>query len=114
VLTEPHGSTTISASRGWASPARGNGGNDDSSLAAIWHAPEPVMLAAGADGERLVARVRAIIIALLLVTPTYKFIVSPEYSVYFWGFWVTVFGAVEAAFVLAVLRWFEYRRGWVS
>ena len=67
------------------------------------------MLAAGAEGERLVARVRAIVIALLLITPTWKVITTPENPIYFWGFWVTVIGALEAAFVLAVLRWSEYR-----
>lgn len=78
-------------------------------LLQFWRAPGPIMLAAGADGEMLMARVRALIVALLLITPTYKVIVSPEYPVYFWGFWIVVFGAVEAAFVLAVLYWHEYR-----
>lgn len=67
------------------------------------------MLAAGADGEILIARLRAVIVTLLLIAPTYKIIVSPEYPVYFWGFWIAIFGAVEAAFVLAILRWYEYR-----
>lgn len=75
----------------------------------FWHGPGPIMLAAGADGEILIARLRALIVALILIAPTYKIIVSPGYPVYFWGFWIAVFGAVEAAFVLAILRWWEYR-----
>lgn len=70
--------------------------------------PVPIMLAAGSEGETLIARMRVIIIVLLLVTPTYKIIIHPDYPVYFWGFWVTVIGAVEAVTVLAILRWQGY------
>ena len=71
-----------------------------------WLAPDEVLVAAGAEGERIVSRARLIIITLLLITPTYKVIVTPESPVFFWGFWITVAAAVSA---VGVHLWLKNR-----
>ena len=69
-----------------------------------WHRPDPALSAAGLEGEWLVARVRLISIALLLITPTWKIIVYPEVPVFVWGFGVdnTVRGFAAVAKKLVV------------
>lgn len=74
-----------------------------------WLAPDEVLVAAGAEGERIVSRARLVIISMLLITPTYKVLVSPESPVFFWGFWITVAAAVSAVVVHLWLKARGYR-----
>jgi diguanylate cyclase (GGDEF)-like protein len=73
----------------------------------IWHRPDPALAAAGVEGEWLVARVRLVVLTLLLITPTYKLIEYPEVAIFVWGFFVTLIGALAALGI-----WWVLRRGW--
>ncbi|MGH8175448.1 MAG: GGDEF domain-containing protein [Steroidobacter sp.] len=73
---------------------------------AFWQRPDPALAAAGIEGELLVARVRLVAMALLLITPTWKVFQYPEVPVFFWGFWVTFTAALAA---LAI--WWTLHRG---
>jgi diguanylate cyclase (GGDEF)-like protein len=75
-------------------------------LDAFWQRPDPALAAAGVEGEFLVARVRLVAMALLLITPTWKLIAYPEVPVFVWGFWVTF-----AASLAALAIWWALRRG---
>jgi diguanylate cyclase (GGDEF)-like protein len=72
----------------------------------FWQRPDPALAAAGVEGEVLVARVRLVAMALLLITPTWKLIRYPQVPVFVWGFWVTFIAAIAA---LAI--WWTLRRG---
>jgi diguanylate cyclase (GGDEF)-like protein len=73
---------------------------------APWQRPDPALAAAGVEGEWLVARVRLVAMALLLITPTYKLIIYPQVPVFVWGFWVTFIAALAA-----IAIWWTLRRG---
>ena len=76
-------------------------------MLAFWQQrPDPALAAAGVEGEVLVARVRLVAMALLLITPTWKLFRYPEVGIFVWGFWVTFVAAVAA---LAI--WWTLRRG---
>ncbi len=70
----------------------------------FWTRPNTAMLAAGAEGERRVASVRVVVVALLLITPTYRLIEYPHEPVFFWGFLVTAAAMVFALTVFLYLR----------
>ena len=78
-----------------------------------WHRPDPALAAAGVDGEWLVARVRLVILALLLITPTWKVIHYPNVPVYIWGFAATLAGAVAAVAIWMRLMFGQWRR-WIG
>ncbi len=69
-----------------------------------WHRPDPALAIAGIEGEWLVARVRLVVMTLLLITPTVKIIQYPDIPVFFWGLVVTSVGAVVAFVIYAMLR----------
>jgi hypothetical protein len=71
---------------------------------ALWQRPDPALAAAGVEGEWLVARVRLVAMALLLITPTYKLVVYPHVPVFVWGFWVTFTAALAALAIWRALR----------
>jgi diguanylate cyclase (GGDEF)-like protein len=74
-------------------------------LRQFWSAPDPLLIAAGQEGEALVARIRLVVIALLLITPVWKLLfIDPDYAVYRWGFAVTLAGFVAAIAVWVLLR----------
>ena len=75
----------------------------------FWQAPDQVLVEAGAEGEWLVARLRVVIVALLLITPLYRFLANPDVSEYAWGLGVTVFAFASALAVYLALRRGEYR-----
>jgi len=70
----------------------------------IWRRPDPALAAAGVEGEWLVARVRLVILTLLLITPTWKLIHYPEVPVFVWGFAFTFIGALVALTIWWILR----------
>lgn len=74
------------------------------------HRPDPALATAGVEGEWLVARVRLIILTLLLITPTWKLIHYPTVPVFVWGFVCTFVGALMALSIWWILR----RGGWHS
>ena len=79
----------------------------------IWARPDPALAAAGVEGEFVVARVRLVAMALLLIAPTWNVVQHPELRMNVTGFLVTVF----ASFV-AVGIWWALSRGqwrpWIS
>ncbi len=77
-----------------------------SNMEAFRRRPDPALAAAGLEGEMLVARVRLVVMTLLLVTPTWKLVKYPEVPIFVWGFGVT-FGAALAALGI----WWLLRRG---
>jgi two-component system cell cycle response regulator len=82
-------------------------------LRQFWSAPDPLLIAAGQEGEALVARIRLVVIALLLITPVWKLFIDPDYAVYRWGFAVTLAGFVAAAIVFVLLRT-RHHGAWLS
>jgi diguanylate cyclase (GGDEF)-like protein len=69
-----------------------------------WHRPDPALAIAGIEGEWLVARVRLVVMTLLLITPTYKIIEYPDVPVFFWGLIITAIGALVALVIWEMLR----------
>ena len=43
----------------------------------FWRGPDAAMLVAGGEGERQVAYVRLLVVALLMITPLYRLIINP-------------------------------------
>ena len=74
--------------------------------ASFWSRPDPALAAAGIEGETLVARVRLLAMALLLISPTVKLVRAGDDPVNRWGFVVTLTAAVAA-----VAIWWLLRRG---
>ena len=70
----------------------------------FWHRPDPALAAAGIEGEWLVARVRIVAMALLLITPTWKVIQYPEVPIFVWGFGVSFIAALATLAIWWVLR----------
>jgi diguanylate cyclase (GGDEF)-like protein len=75
----------------------------------LWRAPDAALLVSGGEGERLAARVRVVVVALLLITPVYKIIYYPDNPVYLWGLVITAVAMVFAVGILLYLRWRPYR-----
>ena len=72
----------------------------------IWERPDPALAAAGIEGELVVARVRLLAMALLMIAPTWNILREPHTPIYRTGFVVTL-----AASVAAVGIWILLRRG---
>jgi diguanylate cyclase (GGDEF)-like protein len=79
----------------------------------FWRGPDAALLVAGGEGERLAARVRVVVVALLLITPIYKIIYYPGNPVFFWGLVIT---GVAMAFAIAISVYLRYRpyRPWLG
>ncbi len=79
----------------------------------IWGRPDPALAAAGVEGESVVARVRLVAMALLMISPTWSLIRRPHEAIHVTGFAVTL-----TASIIAALIWLSLRRGrwrpWVS
>jgi diguanylate cyclase (GGDEF)-like protein len=72
----------------------------------IWARPDPALATAGVEGELVVARVRVVAMALLMIAPTWNILHYPDQPVHVTGFSVTL-----AASIAAVLIWMLLRRG---
>jgi diguanylate cyclase (GGDEF)-like protein len=87
-------------------PAISDSYSDGAAEPPIWSPPDPALAAAGIEGEFVVARVRLLAMALLLIAPTYSVLNEPEKPMHVTGFAVTVVGAIAAFFI-----WYALRRG---
>jgi diguanylate cyclase (GGDEF)-like protein len=79
----------------------------------IWAKPDPALAAAGIEGELVVARVRVVAMALLLMAPTWNIIHYHDEPMHVTGFSVTLAAGIAAlAFWLALRggRW----RPWIG
>jgi diguanylate cyclase (GGDEF)-like protein len=72
----------------------------------VWAKPDPALAAAGIEGELVVARVRVVAVALLLIAPTWNVINHHEEPMHVTGFSVTL-----AAGIAALVFWQILRRG---
>lgn len=79
----------------------------------IWARPDPALIAAGIEGEYVVARVRLVAMGLLLIAPTYNVLTAPEKSVHVAGFLVTLAAAIASLGIWRALRVGEWRP-WVG
>lgn len=79
----------------------------------LGHRPDPALAAAGVEGEWLVARLRLIVLVLLLITPVWKLIHYPTVPVFIWGFVATFTGAISAVAIWARLKLGQWRR-WIG
>lgn len=75
----------------------------------FWRGPDAALLVAGGEGERLAARVRVVVVALLLITPIYKIIYYPDNPVFMWGLVITAVAMVFAVAIFLYLRYLPYR-----
>ncbi|HSB55068.1 MAG TPA: GGDEF domain-containing protein, partial [Gemmatimonadales bacterium] len=89
--------TTLASSRAYT---------DGAAAPAVWARPDPALAAAGIEGEFVVARVRVLAMALLMMAPTWNVIHHPGDPVHIAGFSVTL-----AATCAAVGIWLLLRRG---
>jgi len=80
--------------------------SDGAAAPPIWARPDPALATAGIEGEFVVARVRLLAMALLLIAPTWNITHYPEVPIHRTGFAVTL-----AASIAALLIWLTLRRG---
>jgi len=85
-------------------PAISNSYSDGAAEPPIWSPPDPALAAAGIEGEFVVARVRLLAMALLLIAPTYNVIRDPAKPMFITGFAVTVVGGIAAVAIWSALR----------
>src|SRR5215211_5031683 len=79
---------------------------DGAAAPPVWARPDPALAAAGIEGEYVVARVRLVAMALLLIAPTWNIIRDPDEPIHVTGFAVTLAAALAAAAI-----WLTLRRG---
>ena len=70
----------------------------------VWQQPDAMLAEAGAEGEWLTAKVRIVVVALLLITPFYRYIQYPWVGEYVTGLAVTLASWVFAVFIYYYLR----------
>ena len=85
-------------------PAISDSYSDGAAEPPIWSPPDPALAAAGIEGEFVVARVRLLAMALLLIAPTYNVIRDPSKPMFVTGFAVTVVGGIAAVAIWSALR----------
>ena len=73
-------------------------------LGNMWQKPDVMLAEAGAEGEWLTAKVRIVVVALLLITPFYRYIEYPWVGEYKTGLAVTIVGWFLAVFIYYYLR----------
>jgi diguanylate cyclase (GGDEF)-like protein len=70
----------------------------------VWVRPDPALAAAGIEGEFVVARVRLLAMAFLLLAPTWNIVREPDDPIHVTGFLVTLGASVAALGLWLVLR----------
>lgn len=78
-----------------------------------WLRPDPSLAAAGVEGEFVVARVRMVAMALLLIAPTWNIIQMPDKPVYVAGFIVALSAGLASVAIWWMLRGGSWRP-WVG
>ncbi len=89
-------------------PAPGPGYTDDAAAPPLWVRPDPALAAAGIEGELVVARVRVVAMALLMIAPTWNITHYPGVPIHQTGFAVTLAASFAALGIWLLLR----RGGW--
>jgi diguanylate cyclase (GGDEF)-like protein len=79
----------------------------------IWARPDPALAAAGIEGEYVVARVRLLAMALLMIAPTWNITHYPDQPIHVTGFSVTLAASIAAAAIWLLLRRGRWRP-WVG
>jgi two-component system cell cycle response regulator len=79
----------------------------------LWARPDPALAAAGIEGELVVAKVRLVAMALLLIAPTWNITHYPDVPIHRTGFAVTLGAAVAALAIWVTLRRGRWRP-WIS
>ena len=86
---------------------------EDGATPSLWAQPDAALAAAGVEGEYVVARVRLIAMALLMLAPTWNVVKFPNNRMHVTGFIVTV-----CASVVAIGIWWSLKQGqwrsWIS
>ena len=70
----------------------------------IWARPDPALAAAGIEGEFVVARVRLLAMALLMIAPTWNITHQPDVPIHRTGFAVTLAASIAALAIYLMLR----------
>jgi diguanylate cyclase (GGDEF)-like protein len=70
----------------------------------VWARPDPALAAAGIEGEFVVAKVRLLAMALLLIAPTWNLLQDPRKPVFVTGFAVTLIAGCAALAIWVALR----------
>ena len=86
---------------------------NDEGRVGFWRKPDTLLLEAGSEGEWLAARIRIIVVALLLLTPFYRYIQFPWVGEYLTGLLVTITGWIAAVLIYIYLRRGNYAR-WIG
>jgi len=79
----------------------------------VWAKPDPALAAAGIEGEFVVARVRLMALAFLLITPIWNIIYNPQEPIHVTEFVVTVAASIAAFSIWMMLRLGRWRP-WVG
>ncbi len=86
---------------------------EDGASSSLWAKPDAALAAAGVEGEFVVAGVRLVAMALLMVAPTWNVVRWPGEPMYVTGFVVTVFASLVAIAIWWALRQGQWRP-WIS
>jgi diguanylate cyclase (GGDEF)-like protein len=79
----------------------------------VWHRPDHTLEAAGVEGEIVVARIRVLVMALLLIAPIWNLATDPTEPMFVTGFIVTLVAAlISVAIWRAILR--GRSRAWIG
>ena len=90
-----------------------DGYTDDAAAPPVWVRPDPALAAAGIEGEFVVARVRVLAMALLMIAPTWNIIHYPGEPIHVTGFSVTLSASFAALAIWLLLRRGRWR-SWIG
>jgi diguanylate cyclase (GGDEF)-like protein len=90
-----------------------NSVTEDAAAPSLWARPDPALAAAGIEGEFVVARVRVVAMALLLIAPTWNILHHPEMRQHVTGFTVTLVAACVSVAIWWFLKVGQWRV-WIS
>ena len=79
----------------------------------IWTPPDNALVAAGIEGEFVVARIRLVAMGLLLIAPTVNLLRDPSVAMFRVGFEVTLAAALVSGLIWLVLRRGAWRQ-WIA
>jgi len=79
----------------------------------LWARPDDALADAGIEGESVVARVRMVVMGLLLIAPTWNIVQHPEVPMFISGFAVTVVAALISIVIWRLVARREWRH-WIG